>query len=533
MNYRMLLVDDEIHAIEGLKSDLDLGKLGISDLFTAHSSRQAKDIYERESIDIMLCDIEMPKGSGLELLAWVREHHPNTETIFLTSHADFKYAKEAMQLGSIDYLLKPVRVADLEHAIQKAQSVIDQKIEMGRYSQSHQLWMKHHSLIIEHFWLYLINHSTTIHPDAIREQTNRHQIPITEKSVFLPVLISVQRWNKELQRSDEKILEYALKNTAEEMIIGSQGNGICFYLDRGLVLVILTAGSGKDDEWNDVLEACRQYIVACNRYFYCDLSCYLGQLVHAHEMANMVSDLRVQDRNNVATVNQVITYEQAIRMDQTSTLPDWSVLSSLLKKGTKEYVIQEVEAFLAESVQNQGLDANTLHQFNQTFMQVIYSYLNSRGVQAHQLFGDEESKRIFDTAGRSVSDTLVWVKHAVDKAMSQADAAKETISVVQTVKRYIALNIDQDLSRESVAEQVFLHPDYLTRLFKKETGQTITDYVLLERIKVAKELLTQTDIPISTISASIGYSNFSHFTKLFKKNTGKGPTEYRTQNREQ
>jgi two-component system response regulator YesN len=528
MTYQMLLVDDEIHAIEGVKSDLDLNKLEITRLFTANNIRQAKEIFEKELIDIMLCDIEMPQGSGLELLAWVREHHSKTETIFLTSHADFKYAKEALQLGSLDYLLKPVLAVDLENAIRKAQSMIDRNTEISRNSQSHQLWLKHHSLIIEHFWLNLINHSTPSHPAAVREQIERHHIPITEELVFLPILLCVQRWNKALKRRDEKILEYALKNTAEEIIIGSDANGICFQLERGMLLVIIAAEGGTDWVHSQVQEASRQYIDACNRYFYCDLSCYLGQTAHAHEMAGMVADLRTRDRNNVAFFNKVHSYQDAIHTDQLIRLPDWSVLSSLLKTGTKETVIHEIEAFLADLVRNQGLDAKYLHQFNQNFMQVLYSYLNNRGIQAHQLFG-EESRRVSETAGRSVTDMLAWVEHAVNKAMNHAEAVKETDTVVQTVKRYITLNMDQDLSRDTIAEQVFLNPDHLTRLFKKETGHSISDYVLLERIKLAKELLTQTNIPISAIASSVGYSNFSHFTKIYKKYTEMGPTEYRSQ----
>lgn len=126
MNNQMLIVDDEIHAIEGVKADLDLTKLGIIKLFTAYSMRQAQAVFGQEIIDIMLCDIEMPQGSGLELAAWVREHHPETVIIFLTSHADFKYAKEALKLGSLDYLLKPVLTTDLEKAIVSAQNVLDQ-----------------------------------------------------------------------------------------------------------------------------------------------------------------------------------------------------------------------------------------------------------------------------------------------------------------------------------------------------------------------------------------------------------------------
>ncbi|WP_419876323.1 helix-turn-helix domain-containing protein [Candidatus Pristimantibacillus sp. PTI5] len=77
-----------------------------------------------------------------------------------------------------------------------------------------------------------------------------------------------------------------------------------------------------------------------------------------------------------------------------------------------------------------------------------------------------------------------------------------------------------------------MNPDHLTRLFKKETGHTITDYALLERIKLVKELLTQTNIPISSISSSVGYSNFSHFTNVIKIFAEMGPTEYRSQFRD-
>lgn len=531
MSYQMLLVDDEVHAIEGVKADLDLNRLGIAGLHTAYNIRQAKEVFERESIDIMLCDIEMPQGSGLELLGWVREHHSHTATIFLTSHADFKYAKEALKLGSLDYLLKPVYADELEEAIRKAQSVIDRNSEMSRNSKFHQLWQKHHSFIIERFWLDLINHSIPSHPAAIREQIERHHIPIADESVFLPILISVHRWNKELKRRDETILEYALKNSAEEMIAGIRASGICFMLDRGMLLVILVLDRGTDWACDPLMEACTRYIESCRRFFYCDLSCYMGCMVEAHEMADMVTRLRARDRNNVAFMNRVYAFDAAEYTERSVQLPGIDTVSSLLKTGTKDNVIREVENFVGDLIRRQEIDADILHQLNQDFVQALYSYLNARGIQARQLFGDEASRRIAETAVRSVADMLGWVRHAVDRAMNQAEAVKQSDTVVETVKRYIALNLDQDLSRETIADQVYLNPDYLSRMFKKETGYSISDYVLLEKMKHAKKLLSQTNVPVSGIASSIGYTNFSHFTKIFKKYVGTGPTEYRSQNR--
>jgi two-component system response regulator YesN len=98
----LLIVDDEPLAVRGVKAAIQWDMLGIETIYTAYNAAQAKEVYTNHRIDIMLCDIEMPEDSGLDLLVWVREHYPATETIFLTCHADFAFAKQAIQLGSFD-----------------------------------------------------------------------------------------------------------------------------------------------------------------------------------------------------------------------------------------------------------------------------------------------------------------------------------------------------------------------------------------------------------------------------------------------
>ena len=74
---------------------------------------------------------------------------------------------------------------------------------------------------------------------------------------------------------------------------------------------------------------------------------------------------------------------------------------------------------------------------------------------------------------------------------------------------------------------MYLNPAYLSRLFRKETGLSLTDYMVEQRLRKAKAELESTNIKISDIAVSVGYSNFSHFSKLFKKLTGLTPQEYR------
>ena len=72
-----------------------------------------------------------------------------------------------------------------------------------------------------------------------------------------------------------------------------------------------------------------------------------------------------------------------------------------------------------------------------------------------------------------------------------------------------------------------MNADYLGRLYKKETGESLGNYIISEKMKEAGKMLTTTDLSIGEVCAALGYGNFSHFSKLFKKITGFTPREYR------
>ncbi|MCF0134447.1 MAG: response regulator, partial [Blautia sp.] len=96
----LLIVDDEMIAIKGMMNGIDWKKCGIDgNVWTAYSLRSALQILKAQPVDIMLCDIEMPGGTGIDLLREVRDFNENISCIFLTCHADFQYAQEAITLG--------------------------------------------------------------------------------------------------------------------------------------------------------------------------------------------------------------------------------------------------------------------------------------------------------------------------------------------------------------------------------------------------------------------------------------------------
>jgi two-component system response regulator YesN len=86
---------------------------------------------------------------------------------------------------------------------------------------------------------------------------------------------------------------------------------------------------------------------------------------------------------------------------------------------------------------------------------------------------------------------------------------------------------NQNITLESIADTIHVNPNYLSRLFKKETGESFSDYLMNIRIAIAKEILARKDISVAKLANEVGYTNASYFCKIFKKNVGISPLQYK------
>lgn len=131
----LLIVNDEKLTAETMKAEIPWEQYGISQVYTAYDADAGRACILGNEIDIMLCDIEMPGESGLSLLRWVRENEKQIECIFLTCHADFGYAQEAIGLGCQDYILIPAKYEDIGAAIRKVVDRITLQRQESRYQE--------------------------------------------------------------------------------------------------------------------------------------------------------------------------------------------------------------------------------------------------------------------------------------------------------------------------------------------------------------------------------------------------------------
>lgn len=130
-------------------------------------------------------------------------------------------------------------------------------------------------------------------------------------------------------------------------------------------------------------------------------------------------------------------------------------------------------------------------------------------------------------------------KEALQKVVEQTQQSKGMSEVVQAanrievVKQYIEDHIREKIYIEDLAKLIYVNDQHLMRIFKKSTGQSVTEYITERRVVIASHLLKDTDYSINFVADCVGCENYSYFTKLFKKYTGFTPREYRNKFKEQ
>lgn len=169
----LLVVDDEMPAVRRIVKVLKCDELGINHVFTAYNVRDAIECFEKNHIDILLTDIKMVNGSGLDLLKWLQEQNLNCAKLILTSYPDFNYAKTAISLGVMEYILKPVTKDDLNSIIKKAADAIRKNRNDNIESTSSSKNMPHYDSVISKAKRFIAeNISGSLSRQSIAENLN-------------------------------------------------------------------------------------------------------------------------------------------------------------------------------------------------------------------------------------------------------------------------------------------------------------------------------------------------------------------------
>ena len=190
----------------------------------------------------------------------------------------------------------------------------------------------------------------------------------------------------------------------------------------------------------------------------------------------------------------------------------------------------------APSVRGGVIANDALRQFKNTF--VVTATLASRsaikgGMNAEDALSlsDEYIRKCeFLSNGEQIINLQYHMVLEYTRRVERIRLGKHPSKLLMQVTNYVQHNLSKPLDVEELAKSMFISRTHLAAKFKQETGMTLTDFILKEKVEEAKRLLRYSDKSLSLISDYLGFSSQSHFTKVFKKHTENTPREYRNLN---
>lgn len=152
------------------------------------------------------------------------------------------------------------------------------------------------------------------------------------------------------------------------------------------------------------------------------------------------------------------------------------------------------------------------------------------------LFDSEDNASVmFSYADKikSIDEYSIWIGVLLEhfKDTSEDKESNGQRHFISRVESYITENISNDISLNSVAEAMNISPNYLSKIFKEETGESFSGFVQDKKLERAAELLLTTKYSVSEISKMAGYANEAYFSKLFKSRYSTTPGQYRKNNK--
>lgn len=515
---QVLVIEDEPQSLDGMKRIMGTLDARIRRSFFCSHAAEALEVIEQHRPELIVTDIILPDMTGLELLESIRLDQYEPKIIIVSGFDNFEYAKRGLKLGAVDYFLKPF---DTELFLRKIVECLDWIEEERRERQEH-----HRAVELAHlgtrsmrdlFLLGLCLQQTALQ-EHIVHRLRTWELEWLASASYRVAAIAARPFSGELAEKEEDVLSFATGNVLEELL-REQTQAVAFMNAKKYWIVIVPARRAAE-----LAERIGR-----------DITKYVKQ-----EACLGLSD----EASSLQSVHAA--YRQAVD----------SLRAALLSKNRNVYYYEELKehALSTEEEIKACMLGSVVAQDDEGMREAAAMFVGSLVMKGRAVRPADISQRCMDwvlgmqdairrSAGLGAGEMPVALWDELDECESMDDVsraigryfsglsaqirAKNKNSIVEQAMKLIGAAFTQDIRLQAIADELAIHPVWLSQLFKKETGEGFLEYVTDLRIRRAKELLRDSSLKIYEIAESVGYADVHYFGKLFKRKTGQTPKEYR------
>lgn len=505
--YHILVVDDErierdcIRFLVG-KSQMPFEVRDIDD------AMDALELMREWPVDILITDIQMPRMNGLDLVKRAKQMYPALKTVFFSGYADFEYARTAVTLGAETYLVKPINPEEFNRLLSKMLKELNDSQTRQRQQFRQQRVMTQYAL-----------------QRAIRG----------DESHLMTELGETEDWRGQYSHLLLVFFEDDLEAVAiEPLLVGLQeALGLrmdALEIDEHQRLMLVRGGARDARALGE--QAAEYFVPRLPHRFYLAFSDPLTaytSLKEAYEAAQKRISRRFWTAESAVFCESEERQPAPVHEDGFENTDPMKPIQEDLANGDAVKLSLDLEMLFKQLRKPAKQSQFYIKFIFSNLISSIYPQLCAARAAADRTVPTLDSMITEMYTQQSIGVMIDQVQALADEVLASMQSPQDTDTrrEVQIVQRYVLQNYATDLSVETLAELVYLAPDYLNRLFKKATGRNVGQYLRQVRMDNASRQLLETNRKVMDICADVGYPNYSYFCQSFRDYFGKSPERYR------
>lgn len=548
---RALIVDDESRVRKAVRLLVDWERHGIDEVLEAGGGNEAVEMIQKYKPALVIMDMMMEAGHGMELMSWVNTHAGSVKFIVISGHDDFEFVRSAVRHGGIDYILKPIDPEAINAAVEKA-------ILGWRREERERLEQQQQSIRLNEIkpvYSEKLLSSLIDDPGSAESTLKRlrlEKVVPEDKETARLLLIQIDPGDKALFGrfgNDSELLSFAFINICNEFLLPER-LGIAFkHWGMPLEVPILL--------W-DRLEQAPELIARINEGLYDTFQrrvhvgvAATGPLPHSLP-AQYAEALGAVRRRNLLEPDQYIHFLQrpawepgeARDTGEGGGVSGGVSLFASVREEWKTAVLSgdagQIDAAAHHGVETlcragivtpEMLEAwkNDVLSFRLGLLRETLGQEAEGALSSLEQSDAEQAPPLINAYAFSAFAWQDWSSSFMDRiALEISEHKPREKHTIRDIITYIEQHYGSEISLQDIASHFYVSREYISRKFKQEFGINFSDYLAEYRIDKAKRLMLNPSLKMQQIAEMVGIHDVKYFSKVFKKQTGESPRDYRS-----
>ena len=538
---KIFLAEDEVIVRETIKRMIPWEDLGFELVGEAADGEMALPLLLRQKPDLLITDIKMPFMDGLTLAKVAKKEIPGLKVVILSGYDDFNYAKQAINIGVEDYLLKPITKNALIERLPEIRSRYEhEKTQKEYYEKFHREMQAYEKNSSRDFFEALVSGSM----DMMEIYRRSEKLGLDIVAEAYNVLIFTMNCEEDFSGQREGYSEWEAESLELLEEFFSENTSAMLFRCNIFSYGVLIKGQKETIEENtrscvseiqrifDRKEQKRQWFVAAGEPVE-----RLSQIQKSYYSASRAFSQRYLYDENILYYDEMASMEKKNVTEDDSTYlqkVDVNALNpAILQKFLSNGLLEETENFVKDyfyAIGQEPLESLVFRNYvtlNVRFS--VMSFLKEIGCDTRTL-EQEDTEDVLSESSKSLENAIAYAEKIISQAIALRDqnSGNKNRSILKTAVDFIDSHyMEEDMSLNKAANAANVSANHFSALFSQNMGQTFIEYLTNLRMNKAKEYLRCTSMRSSEIAGEIGYKDAHYFSYLFKKTQGMTPSDYR------